>query len=142
MPRRRERSDPLDGACERLLAAPPDGQVRWRMCVELQVLVKGLERLLQGSKGAAVTLSLRRIATPLMREAPRCYELVRSGRARYAQYAMMHYAVRVSGENGKYVLGRFNHKWVLTLEGARRVLEIARAQLRWACPWGTSTRSA
>jgi hypothetical protein len=88
---------------------------------------------LESSRGAVVTLSSKRIAVSLAREAPRCYEAVLSGRAGYVRRAVAYYVMRISKENGKYVVGHFNHKWTLTVEGARRVLEIARAELQRTC---------
>ena len=127
----------LNTMCERLLALPRLRAAKFKRCVELAVLSTALRRILSGTKGNAVGVSLGKLVSVLREDAKACCVAWEYGKLNYASYVIKQhvkelYLVQVqSGE--LLVLGSYRYTWLLSRQGAKMLMNMLAAKYNTYC---------
>ena len=127
----------LNTMCEKLLALPRLRASKFKRCVELAVLSAGLGRVLQGSKGNAVSLSLPKLVNVLRQDAKACIVALENGKLNHAAQIIRQHIMElltVQAQSGEpLVLGNFRQFWLLSKQGAKMLLSMLAAKYAVHC---------
>ena len=127
----------LNAMCEKLFALPHYHMMKYKRCVELALLTAGLGRVLQSSKGNAVSVSLPKLVSVLRQEAKACNVAREWGKLNHAGYIIsQHIAELLSmqAQTGELlVLQKHRHTWLLTKQGAKILLSMLGAKYAAHC---------
>ena len=127
----------LNTMCEKLLALPRLRASKFKRCVELAVLSAGLGRVLQSSKGNAVSLSLPKLVNVLRQDAKACEVAREWGKLNHAGYIIRQHVTEllsVQAQTGELlVLQKYPYAWLLTKQGAKILLSMLAAKYAIHC---------